>query len=280
MAHPVADIFHGTAELNRQKDHRQGNTLHFRHNEHVIVCGDIHGNRRNLVKVIEHAGLGSSPTTMLVLQEIVHGGPPDADGGDRSFEPLLLAARLKSQHPQQVHFLLGNHDLAQMTDNEISKDGQGVCEAFRRGLANAYGQGAEEVAAAIDEFFRSVPLAARCPNGVFISHSLPSPSRTEMFDPGILHRPYTDEDCCRGGSVYELVWGRRHDPPTLQRLAGSLGAKLFITSHQPQDGGFAINGPQLIVMSCQPNGVIAQFDANEQIEADALPTIVRRIAKL
>ncbi|MFW6154316.1 MAG: metallophosphoesterase [Planctomycetota bacterium] len=280
MPHPVADMLGDAAEHCRTEDHREGNVLRFDAGERIIVSGDIHGNRPNLVKIIKHAALGADPRRMLVLQELIHGGPTDAQGGDRSFEVLLRAVRLKQQYPAQVHFILANHDVSELTGNEISKDGCGACKALRTGLVNAYGEDADEIHRAMCTFLASLPLVARCPNGVLISHSLPSPGREACFDPAILSRPYQDEDFRRGGSIYELLWGRRHTPEALDALVSRLEAGIFINGHQPQDNGYLLNGRQLILASEHPHGTIAEFDAGEELDLDLLDTIVRPVVRL
>ena len=280
MAHPVADMLAAAAEHCRTEGHREGNLLRFNAGERLIVTGDIHGYRPSLVKIIHHAALGTDPKRMLLLQELIHGGPLDAQGGDRSFEVLLRAVRLKQQYPAQVHFILANHDLSELTGNEISKDGCGTCQAFRLGLDTAYGQDAGEIHQAICSFLAALPLAARCPNGVLISHSLPSPGRERFFDPAVFTRPYQDEDFRRGGSIYEWVWGRRHTPEALDALVAQLDAGIFINGHQPQDNGYLLNGRQLILASEHPHGAIAELDAGEELDLDLLDTIVRPIARL
>jgi len=280
MAHPAAEIFLGAARLNRQSSRREGNVLRFGEGEHLIVAGDIHGHRQNLNRIIRYAQLTGHPKRMLVLQEIIHGGPTDNEGGDRSFEVLLRAARLKVQHSDQVHFLLGNHDQAQIIDGEITKDGHRACLSFDQGLAHAYGDDADEIAAAIDQMLLSMPLAGRCPNGVMLSHSLPSAAGLKRFDPAVFNSEITAETLCRGGGAYELLWGRHHDAATLDRLAEMLAAGIFINGHQPQDNGFAVNHRQLIIASEHPAGVIAEFRADEPIEPEMLGELVRKIVRL
>lgn len=280
MPHPVAKTFLDAAQANRDEGHRRGNLVVFEPGEHLIVAGDIHGSRQNLTKIIAHADLASAGNRMLVLQEIIHGGPTDADGGCRSFELLMRAARLKGQFPRQVHFLMSNHDVSQITGNEISKEGLGWCKAFNLGLANAFGDDAVEVGQAIAEFVRSEPLAARCPNGVFLAHSLPSPGRLDKFDPHILDRDVQQQDLTRGHSVYELIWGRRQDDALLKEMGRLVDASLFITGHQPQPNGWAANGRQLIIGSDTPHGVIAEFDADEPLAPEDLERLVRPIVTL
>ncbi|NQU76578.1 MAG: metallophosphoesterase [Planctomycetes bacterium] len=280
MAHPAAEIFATAARQNRDDKHRQGNLLLFGSGEHLIVSGDIHGNRSNLAKIIHYAALSANPARVLVLQEIIHSTDAHNGAGDRSFELLLRAARLKNRHPNQVCFLMANHDLAQMTGNDITKNGCGACKAFNRAVAEAYGEDAGEIIAAMNEFFCSQPLAAKCPNGVLLSHSLPSPERLKLFDPAVFDRPYRPEDFFRGRSVYELTWGRRHNQAMLDEFADLLGIEVFINAHQPLPQGYVVNGRQLLIASDHGQGVIVEFDAEEEIRPDMLSKLVKPIAAL
>lgn len=281
MANPVAEIFRTCVQLLVTCPKRRGNCLFFEPGDEVIYAGDIHGHRGNLTKIINFAQLGSHPNRRLVLQEIIHGGPADQAGADRSVDLLLRAVRLKISYPGQVHFLLANHDLAQCTGNEITKDGRGVCKAFEQGLEQTFGPESAEVQGALYEMLLSTPLAARCPNGVLMSHSLPAPERMSLVDWSILERPYQDSDFARGGTVYEWVWGRRHLAEQLDEIAQRLGASFFLLGHQPRDEGYeVVDGRAAILDSNHANGCIAIFSAGEAISPDSLSGRIRRIASL
>jgi hypothetical protein len=173
----AVDIFRRAAGLNRDDERRQGNVIVIDSPRRIVFSGDIHGYRSAFSKIVSHARLTGDPNCIIVLQEILH-AEPDANGGqDRSIELLMRAARLKNEHPEQVLFVMGNHDLAQVSGSEISKYGHGVCKAFVEGVKFAFPDDAGEVIEALDDFFASLPLAIRCPNGVLISHSVPSPGK-------------------------------------------------------------------------------------------------------
>lgn len=280
MGHPVVDIFVAAREALLACPLRTGNVLRFGEKDQLIVAGDIHGNRTNLNRIVAHAKLAGNPKRHLVLQEIIHGGPCDDEDGDRSFELLTRVARLVVQHPGQVHLILSNHDIAQITGNEVAKDGRGACQAFERGLQNAYELDAGQIHAAICQMLSVQPLVARCPNGALIAHSLPSPKRIKFFDPQVLDRPYDERDFHRGQSVYELVWGRHQDEPTLEAMQAKLNCRLFVTGHQPQPNGFAVIGSMLVLSSDTPAGVIAEFDAGADLSPDQLSSVVHRIYDL
>src|SRR5262249_23178279 len=157
--------------------------------------------------LLQRADLARHPRRHLVLQEVVHGPHRYPAGGDKSHQLVDLLAALKCQHPRQVHFLLGNHELSQFTDRPVVKDDETYNQAFRDAIAAAYGPRAEEVYARYGELFAAVPVAVRTPNRVLLTHSVPSRSRLAGFDPAALERdPTADTDLRRGGAVYSLVW--------------------------------------------------------------------------
>src|SRR5438067_2289149 len=119
--------FKAAAEANRSDTLRRGNKIVFPDAGRVVATGDLHGHRRNFERIAKFAQLDASPANHLILHEMIHGGPDDGKGGDRSFEMILDACRLKVKYPNQVHFLLGNHDLAQMTNQELMRAGMPRC---------------------------------------------------------------------------------------------------------------------------------------------------------
>src|SRR5690606_37947996 len=133
-------------------------------------------------KLIAVAELPNNPQRHLVLHELIHGDHIDAAGAEDSWTMLYNAAKLKCDHSSQVHFLMANHDLAQVFGEGISKGGTDVCEAFRKGLKRDFKDRYHYAEAAISEFLLSLPLAIRAPNGLWFSHSLPRDVEIEKFD--------------------------------------------------------------------------------------------------
>jgi len=281
MGSAVADIFREVGQLNQVRPHRRGNLVHLPDDAEVFVAGDIHGHRSNLAKIIDHARLTATGNRYLVLQEIIHGPPSGPGGRDRSAELLLRAARLKRAHPDHVLFLLANHDLAQITGNEIVKEGMGYCRAFLEGLEYCFRDEAAEVAEAVNEFLLSAPLAIVCANGVLISHSLPSPHRMDKVDLGILERPYEREDLRRGGGVYEWVWGRKHTAEQLVSLGERLDADFFVLSHQHVPTGWRkIDDRGLYLSSEHDHGYILRFSLDRPLSGENVEHHLKPIAGL
>jgi hypothetical protein len=198
-------------EANRQTPGRQGNLVVVDSSlaDEVMVTGDLHGHRENFDRIRRRATLEECPRRHLVLQEVCHGGPTyPQDGGCMSHALLEEVAALKAAYPDRVHFLLGNHELAELIDFPIRKKGQMLNVQFRKGLQRTYGLAAEAIQDAYRVFFRTCPLAVRLPQGVFISHSIPDDVAASGFDTSVFTRELADDDYAHGGDVFRLLWGR------------------------------------------------------------------------
>jgi hypothetical protein len=184
------------------------------------------------------------------LQEVVHGSHQYPPGGDKSHQMLDLVAALKCQYPERVHFLPGNHELAQATNRSIAKGDTDYNELFRQGVRAAYGDRAHDIYATYLDLIAAAPLAVRTVNRVFISHSLPAALRMDNFRLDDLLRDSEPADLDNHGSVYALVWGRDTRPETIAAFLAKVGADLLISGHIPCDTGyFAPNDRQLILDS-------------------------------
>lgn len=246
----------------------------------VVLSGDIHGHGDNLAKIVAAAALPQDQRRTLVLQEVIH-GPPDAAGCDPSIRLLVRAAKLKIAHPQQVLFLLGNHDVAQLTGSEITKAGVGVCRAFVQGVGACFGDDAEQIIPAVNELLLSMPLVVRCPNGVWMSHSLPSPSRMDQAGTEVLQRPYRRDDLSRGGGVYEWTWGRGHTAEQLETLAARLDVEYFLLAHRHSPQGVEIISDRgLAVLSDHAHGCVIRFAASAPVNSETIPSCIRPISSL
>ena len=87
-----------------------------------------------------------------------------------------------------MHFLLGNHELAELTDYPIQKNRQMLNLLFRLGMQQMYGPATEKVREAYLPFIHSCPLAVRLPGGVFVCHSIPERCDARPFDRTVFTR--------------------------------------------------------------------------------------------
>src|SRR5690606_12117644 len=173
----VIATYQAAAEANRKTPDRVGNVVGITAElaDEVMITADLHGNRRNFTAIRRVAALDQHPRRHLVLQEVCHGGPTyPGNGGCMSHTMLEDVAQLKAQYPHQVHFLMSNHELAELTDYPILKQKKMLNLLFRLGMQEAYGPALEKVREAALPFLRSCPLAVRLPGGVVVCHSAPA----------------------------------------------------------------------------------------------------------
>ena len=263
------------AELNRSCQFRKGNIIHLPSAGKVIVAGDLHGHRRNFERIQKLADLNNNPQTHVILQEIIHGGPEDDYGGCLSWQLLFEAIRYKVQFPQQVHILLGNHDTAAISNSSVLKAGKEMNRVMQSAMKRHFDQHYNDVYAAMCDYLMSQPLAIRCENRIWLSHSLPADQYIDDFDLSIFNRPYTLDDIERPNSVYLLTWGRRHSPDTLKQLGRMLDVDTFILGHQPQETGWALAGSNTIIIASEHSfGCVLQFDLDKPYTAPGLTVCI------
>lgn len=238
-----------------------------------MVVGDLHGNLTTFRKVLEIADLANHPRRHLVLQELIHGkySYPD-DGGDRSHQLVDLFAALKCTHPAQVHQIIGNHELSELTGRIIGKDGEALNLKFRRGVETAYGARYHEVFQAYLDLFAALPIAVRTPNRTFLCHTLPDSRHLDGLDVGLLQADaWPPESTARGGTIYALTWGRDTSPETADRFARLVDADWFITGHQPcQEGVRLANHRVVILDGTPPRPGYCIFPAAEPVTIESL----------
>lgn len=286
----VAAVFLAGAEANRSARCRSGSTDVISAPGRLVATGDIHDNPVHLEQVIQAAGLsdadatatkaeeGSNPSeatrrpsspSHLTLHEIIHSDRL-IGGMDFSYRALARVAALKAQHPEYVHTLLGNHELAQIVGAGIVKDGIRPVDAFNAGVEYIFGGDAPVVEEAIAQFVRSMPLAlkAQCADGrvILCAHSLPAPAMMQRFDAGVLSRELTDADYePRQGAAHLMVWGRNYDSELLEDLVERWGVNLFILGHEKAENGVRLVPPNAIILnSDHDRGVYLPIDLDHK----------------
>lgn len=278
-AFKAADCLHEAAELNLNDPLREGSLLVFPNYGQLVMTGDLHGHGRNFEKLQRYCDLGHYAPRHVVLHEIIHQDISGFEGTDQSFHTLIEAAAWKCEFPDQVHFLQSNHELAQLTRHEITKAGRVVTVAFEKAVHEAFGSGGNDVLIGVNAYIKSLPLAARTANRVFLSHSLPAPREIPAFDLSVLSRVPTEADLADRGAAHSLVWGRYHTESALAALADMLDVDVFICGHQPQEMGYDVWHDRLIILASDHNhGVFLPFDLSKPQTTESLAKHVRPFA--
>ena len=219
--------------------------------DEVMITGDLHGHRRHFNAIRKIAALSDNPRRHLVLQEVCHGGPAYPQGGGCMSHTMLEdVAKLKVAFPKQVHFLMGNHELAEITEYPIQKNKQMLNLSFRMGMQHMYGPATDKVREAYVEFLQSCPLAVRLPHGEFISHSVPEDADKPGFDKTIFSRPIDPVEMYERSSIFDLLWGRDYRLENAEAFAKMVDARILINGHEPCAEGFSAPNDMQIILDC------------------------------
>ncbi|PVF99858.1 Metallo-dependent phosphatase [Serendipita vermifera] len=150
----------------------------------ITICGDIHGQYYDLVRLMEPSlGGSASKTRYLFLGDYV-------DRGVFGIECLLLLYALKLNYPDNFLLLRGNHECRRLTDYFT----------FRLECRRKYSDALYEAAI---ESFNCLPLAAVVDNTLFCVHGGLSPSMTTIQDVQVLDR---FQEPPTKGLMCDLLW--------------------------------------------------------------------------
>ena len=281
MPQTIIDLLKNGVEASRADKFRRNNLICLPAVGRLIVTGDIHGHRQNLERIIAFANLADNHDTHVVLQEIIHGGAEDCKGGCLSYELLFDAVRYKLSYPDRVHIIMGNHDTAFITDSDVMKDGKEMSRAMRLALARQFPQRNDDIELAIKQFLFALPLAVKCENRIWISHSLPGDRYLGKFDQQILDRQLQINDCKRPGSAYLLTWGRKHTRQTLDKMAELLDVDIFILGHQAQKQGWSQAGTNLLIIASDHNhGCLLPLEMAKSYTTEELTDFIVPLASI
>jgi len=249
----VIDVYEEAAEANRRTAALQGCVVHLTDDDgdEVLVSADLHGHRLNFNQLRRIADLAAHPRRHWLVQEVCHGGPSyPLTAACMSHLLLEDIALLKTQFPERFHFLLGNHELAELNDHLITKSGQVLNLCFRAGLQEMYGDDSQRVRDAAMRFLQTCPVAMRLDSGVFVCHGCPNLVAENGFDADFFSRALTPEDMVIDTDVFRLVWGRDFRQENAEAFAKCVGARVLIHGHEPCPEGFAVPNNLQIILDC------------------------------
>lgn len=239
---------------------RRGRILELQDCYEVLVAGDLHGHVANFQVMLQIADLANNPRRHFVLQEVIHGKHRYPRGGDKSHQLVDLFAALKGQFPKQVHFLPGNHEMAQWTNRPVLKADENLNSIFQSGVNEAYGpQYGPQIYATYLELFQALPVVLRTPNRVVVCHSQPSAQAMMLFDPKRLELdPHDPADLQPGGVVHSLLWGRDTSGTTTTMFLQKMDADFLVSGHIACEQGYQVPNTRQIILDCAecPGGYV------------------------
>ena len=185
----------------------------------IAVCGDIHGQFSDLVKIFERVGPESS---YLFLGDYV-------DRGAHSLPTICLLLCYKIMFPDRIFLLRGNHECASVTRM------YGFYDDCKR-------QYSVKVWKAFTDTFNCMPIAALIDGKIFCMHGGLSLELTQFSDISRITRPMEVPD---SGLVCDLLWA---DPSDVSNAKGG--------GYSDNERGVSFCfGPDVVVEFCAKHGV-------------------------
>ncbi|MBN2841806.1 MAG: metallophosphoesterase [Sedimentisphaerales bacterium] len=280
-ANEIIATLEKATELNFSNPFRQGNIIRLPATGKVVATGDLHGNDKNFDKIVKYADLASDKSNHIILHELIHDPNYPNPYECHSYCLIYRAAQLLIQYPGQIHYILGNHAMAQITAEEVIKAGKPMVKSLNKGFEAAFGADAKSVYAAFELFFLSLALVVKTANGVWISHSLPDAGHFAHFNYDVFITPLTIDILKNNQSVRSLLWDRRHDNQLINEMAKAVKVDSFIVGHQPQAEGSSNPFEKLIILASDHNkGCILPFDLSKKYTTDELYQNIIKIMRL
>ncbi|MDH3718646.1 MAG: metallophosphoesterase [Planctomycetota bacterium] len=279
----VIETYDKAVVANANAERREGNIIELkaRTADEVMVTADLHGDRKNFNAIRHLANLAKHPGRHLVMQEVCHGGPTyPGSGGCMSHTMLEDVARLKTEFPEQVHFLMSNHEMAELMDYPIVKNQKMLNLLFRIGLQDQYGPAIEKVRDAYMPFIRTLPLAVRVEGGVWISHTLPENVDNVGMDLRLFDREITKQDLVEHSPLFNFVWGRDFRQENADAFAKKVDANVLIHGHEPCPEGYHLpNTRQIILDSNGEKGSYVLLKVGEKVSQEQVVKRIKRLRK-
>ncbi|MDD5382041.1 MAG: metallophosphoesterase [Candidatus Margulisbacteria bacterium] len=173
------------AKVTSQLFVRRGALIKLNAARETVVVGDLHGNAARLDAILRKYGarLAAGEINLVFLGDAIHPENPNGLGEMRSsLQVLNTVIRLKQMFPEQVHFLLGNHDVIKSKDFQMNEAKGGVPQAiafyfYLQDFLKQEGYSQDNIsryAAAYQAFFDGCALAVIIEGGqgaTYLSHA-------------------------------------------------------------------------------------------------------------
>lgn len=228
----------------------------------LIAVTDLHGNLADFRAVaaafVALAVPGNPPPSLLFCGDLVHGPAieppawPDHLGEfyvDRTLRLLAEARQLADTYPDQVHFLLGNHEHAHLGGPRLDKFHPDEAAHLER-------QYAEGEFAPVRQWLSGWALAAVAPvAGLAFTHAAPHAQITDRADLDELnlggYESVPLDAMASSGPLGALLWARTTSAARAHAFLGALhpGARVAVFGHDVVREGHLVEREPLLCVS-------------------------------
>jgi Icc-related predicted phosphoesterase len=170
---------------------------------------------------------------------------------DKSIE-ILDSIKYNIENDNNFHVLLGNHEWSVITGSPIFKAGENLSLKFENLIKIRFENKWQQKLEYYKEFFKTLPIAVKTENKVFISHAGP-PNGIQSLDDviNIKKLGYLNNE-----KLFEILWNRykNYSKEDINSFLKKVGCNVMIIGHTPVNGTKLIGKNQLIISSSYSKG--------------------------
>lgn len=237
----------------------------------LIVVTDLHGNLDDYNHYLNLWDESDSDFHIVFTGDLIHGLDDSSDG---SVE-ILDDAMVKSKEFSNFHVLLGNHEWAHITNQNIYKNQKPLLIEFKNLISYKYGF-IEPYLTNYIKFFKTMPYFVKTANGLFISHSGPSDKvkSIEGFNK-IFKSDYSSP------ILYDFLWNRYYRvtdyiKSDVERFLDIVDSKVMVVGHCPVES-YKVFGKQIIMSSSFETKIKTYLDIDLSMEITDIKDVQKQL---
>lgn len=238
----------------------------------AMIITDIHGNIADFKKFMDiWDDFNNENNHLIITGDFIQNQELN---NDRSIE-ILDNVIYRYENSPNFHLLLGNHEWSVITGKTVYKAGVNLSLNFERLLKQYFEDSWVKKMEIYKDFLKSLPIAVKTKNKVFISHAGPSKHISGIEDiVNIKNSNYMENN-----SLYDLLWSRYgdYDKNDIKEFLNKVGCNAIIVGHTPVDGTKLINKMQLIVSSSYTKGKKAYVELDLEKEINNAKDILKMV---
>ncbi|MGZ7108633.1 MAG: metallophosphoesterase [Methanobacterium sp.] len=214
----------------------------------ALIITDLHGNVKDYNIFMDiWEDFKSNNNHLIITGDFIQ----NCDRKDKSIE-ILDSIIYNFKNNSNFHVLLGNHEWSVITGGPIFKAGENLSVKFENLLKKKFDDKWEQKLESYKEFFKTLPVAVKTMNKVFISHAGPPNSIRSVDD--IIN--ITKSGYLNNEKLFEILWNRykNYSKDDISSFLKKVGCNVMIVGHTPVNGTKLIGKNQLIVSSSYSKG--------------------------
>jgi len=274
-------LFKQAVHAVRADKFRKGDVILLPPEGDIVISADMHGDLDNFEKIQEISDLENNPNRHVIIHELIHN--LYSKGKDRSYDILKEAVEWKVKYPNNVHMIIANHDLCEIDETPIRKDGKEIKLVFSDSTMRHLGKYGDKIRETCKQYLSNLPIGVRTASRLWISHSIPqkflNKFNLSMFMEGMtLGGVKNRMDAYRREIIHDLVWGRDFSEATAKRFAEKVKADNLIIGHERAVKGYLVpNSKTIILDSIGEEGCFIYLKLNKKYKQEQIVKNIRKI---